>query len=124
MQTPTVTADAPSPPVAATPPPAEVAAVAAALVDHAICAGPEQAQATAAVLLATHPAEWLIRAATQTAERPDVSNPYGYMLKTVENWAREGGPRPARKQRGNHPESEEDRRRKYIPDEFADIILG
>ncbi len=124
-----IPADAPSPPVAPAPPPAEVdaaevAACAAALLEHAICATADQARHDAASLLADHPAAWIIRAAIQTAERPDVANPYAYMLKTIANWRSEGGPRPARKAGHQAPETEAERRAKYIPAEYADIILG
>lgn len=117
-----VTADEPTPPVAPPPPPAEVEAVSQALLERGMSASMRQAQADAEELLRMHPPDWIIRAAVQTSDRRDVQNPYGYMVRTLENWQREDGPRPARGDPGQ--DSEEDRRRRYIPDEYADVIIG
>ncbi len=116
-----VVAKEPTPPVAPAPPPAELEAVAQVLYDRGISASMRQAQAHAEQLLHDHPPDWIIRAAIQTSDRPDVKNVWGYMVRTLKNWQHEDGPRPAR----TEPEdSEAERRRKYIPDEYSDIIIG
>lgn len=107
-----------APPVA--PPPPEVSAVAAALLDQDICANEAQARIAAAALLARHPPDWVIRAAVETGERRDVKNPHAYMLGILGKWDKQGDPRPAgssRKRGGAEPETEADRRRKYVPDD-------
>ncbi len=112
----------PSPPFRPPPVPEE-SAVAEVLLGAAICANDEQARLDAAGLLVEYPSEWIVRAALQTAERSDVKNPHAYLLKTLSNWQREKGPRPARVNPGGES-TEASRRAKYIPEEYSDIILG